>query len=101
MVVRENNSLVPRREFESPPRFQDYDLNVARLPFRHLGRWYFYLYEIPTLASTKYLTNKEFLMKKPSSQARLHQSSLTRKAQKRKIKLNEAKRLAVAEAKKK
>lgn len=36
-------------------------------------------------------------MKKPTSQSRLHQASKTRKAQKRKIKLNEQKRTAVRE----
>ena len=29
--------LVPVEGLEPPPRFRDYDLNVARLPFRHEG----------------------------------------------------------------
>jgi hypothetical protein len=36
-------------------------------------------------------------MKKPTSQSRLHQAAKTRKAQKRKIKLNEQKRSIVRE----
>lgn len=35
-------------------------------------------------------------MKKPTSQSRLHQAAKTRKAQKRKIKANAAKRAAAA-----